>query len=174
MLKRYRDEEYITEWRFIHEGDLDEIAAPCDSLGINYYSRGIIRSDKVPEAENAPVEVTAIGEPTDMATGRCTDRLRRPSSVFSASMRLSRSTSLRMALRTRSSPNERGEVHDERRLTYLHEHLRACHQAIEEEVELSSYFGWSLMDNFEWAFGYEKRFGLVYVDYETLERTPKA
>ena len=59
------------------------------------------------------------------------------------------------------------------RVAYLDGHFRAAHRAIADGVDLRGYFVWSLLDNFEWAFGYRKRFGLIHVDYETLERTPK-
>jgi beta-glucosidase len=63
--------------------------------------------------------------------------------------------------------------HDPRRIAYLDAHLRALHAAIAAGVNVCGYFQWSLMDNFEWAFGYAMRFGLVDVDFETLERTPR-
>ena len=59
-------------------------------------------------------------------------------------------------------------------LQYLHDHLAAALDAIEQGVDLRGYFHWSLMDNFEWAHGYRPRFGLIHVDYDTLVRTPKA
>jgi beta-glucosidase len=67
-----------------------------------------------------------------------------------------------------------GRVDDPERIEYLDAHLRACHQAIAAGVPLGGYFAWSLLDNFEWAWGYSKRFGLVYVDYETQERIAKS
>ena len=67
-----------------------------------------------------------------------------------------------------------GVVHDQGRLDYLDGYLGECHQAIQNGVNLSGYFVWSLLDNFEWASGYDKRFGIHYVDFETLERVPKA
>jgi len=66
-----------------------------------------------------------------------------------------------------------GKVHDERRLNYLREHFLRAHKAIQDGVPLKGYFVWSLMDNFEWAHGYTKRFGIVYVDYETQKRIIK-
>ena len=66
-----------------------------------------------------------------------------------------------------------GRVEDPDRIAYLDAHFRAAAQAIADGVDLRGYFVWTLMDNFEWAYGYTKRFGLVHVDYETLERTPK-
>ena len=67
-----------------------------------------------------------------------------------------------------------GKVNDPDRVDFLSTYLKGCHTAIENGVNLRGYFAWSLMDNFEWAEGYAKRFGLHYVDYKTLERTPKA
>ena len=64
-------------------------------------------------------------------------------------------------------------MHDPARVEYLDGYFRAAHRAIADGVDLRGYFVWSLLDNFEWAFGYSKRFGLIYVDFETLERTPK-
>jgi len=66
-----------------------------------------------------------------------------------------------------------GQVNDQNRVDYYHGYLTACHEAMAEGVALKGYFAWSFMDNFEWASGYDKRFGLHYVDFKTLERTPK-
>ena len=66
-----------------------------------------------------------------------------------------------------------GQVHDRDRMAYLRQHLTAVAQAIDEGAQVTGYFLWSLLDNFEWSWGYQKRFGMVRVDYETLERTPK-
>jgi beta-glucosidase len=66
-----------------------------------------------------------------------------------------------------------GRVHDPARIDYLRQHLAAAHRAIADGVDLRGYFAWSLLDNFEWAFGYDKRFGLIHVDYATQRRTPK-
>jgi len=66
-----------------------------------------------------------------------------------------------------------GEVNDDFRVNFFRGYLSACHDAIKKGVQLKGYFSWSFMDNFEWASGYEKRFGLHYVDFETLERIPK-
>jgi beta-glucosidase len=67
-----------------------------------------------------------------------------------------------------------GTVNDPERLAYLQSHLGACRDAIARGLPLAGYFVWSLMDNFEWAWGYSRRFGIVHVDYETQARTPKA
>jgi beta-glucosidase len=66
-----------------------------------------------------------------------------------------------------------GRVHDGERAEYIDRHLRACHSAVSAGVPLRGYFVWSLLDNFEWAWGYERRFGVVHVDYSTQERIVK-
>jgi beta-glucosidase len=66
-----------------------------------------------------------------------------------------------------------GQVHDADRVAYLRDHLAAVSAAIEAGVDVRGYYVWSLLDNFEWAFGYDRRFGIVRVDYDTLERLPK-
>jgi beta-glucosidase len=70
-------------------------------------------------------------------------------------------------------PDETGRVTDSRRIEYLDGHLRAVHQAIADGVAVGGYFCWSLLDNFEWAEGYRQRFGLIHVDYQSQQRTPK-
>ena len=65
-------------------------------------------------------------------------------------------------------------VDDQDRIDYIHDHLQQVHLAMSDGVPVKGYFAWSLFDNFEWAFGYSKRFGIVRVNYDTLERTPKA
>ena len=64
-------------------------------------------------------------------------------------------------------------MHDAERVTYIREHLEAVHRAIADGVTVDGYFLWSLLDNFEWSYGYEKRFGITYVDFDTQERLPK-
>jgi beta-glucosidase len=70
-------------------------------------------------------------------------------------------------------PDEDGRVRDDRRIDYLHSHLAAVHAAIQAGADIRGYYLWSFLDNFEWALGYSKRFGIVHVDYDTLVRTPK-
>jgi beta-glucosidase len=75
-----------------------------------------------------------------------------------------------------ASPDEveDGAVHDPARIDFLEAHLAKVREAIAEGVPVAGYFTWSLLDNYEWALGYDKRFGLVHVDFDTLARTPKA
>src|SRR5207237_5914101 len=70
-------------------------------------------------------------------------------------------------------PNEKNEVNDLARMMYLQNHLIQAHRAVAEGYPLKGYFLWSLMDNFEWAYGYTKRFGIHYVDFDTQKRIPK-
>jgi len=70
-------------------------------------------------------------------------------------------------------PDESGRIPDSRRISYLRDHFAAAHRAMQNGIPLAGYFVWSLMDNFEWAKGYQQRFGVVWVDYETQQRTPK-
>ena len=66
-----------------------------------------------------------------------------------------------------------GRVHDDRRVAYLRDHIEAVGQAIDAGADVRGYFVWSLLDNFEWGYGFSKRFGIVHVDYDTQVRTPK-
>ena len=70
-------------------------------------------------------------------------------------------------------PDARGRIEDNRRIAFLRDHLKATHRAMQAGVPVAGYFAWSLMDNFEWSYGYTQRFGLTWVDYETQKRTPK-
>ena len=70
-------------------------------------------------------------------------------------------------------PDSEGKIHDQLRISYIKKHLNAILDALDQGVNIGGYFQWSLMDNFEWSLGYQKRFGIVYVDYGTQERTLK-
>ena len=154
-------------------GDLECIAVPTDFLGINYYSRAVIRNeeadDNLPQTEfQAPAEEhTAMGWEVH------------PKSLERLLVRLDREYGSPPLIITENgasyptSPDEAGRIRDVERQAYLHTHLLAVCDAIEQGANVEGYFAWSLMDNFEWAFGYAQRFGLVWVDYDTLERTPK-
>ena len=157
---------------FLKEGDLDCIAVESDFLGINYYSRAVIRDDKA--ENNDPQTVFATDVVTDMGWEVW------PKGLEEILVRLHTEyapPAIQITENGCAYPtgvDDDGEVPDERRITYLDGHVKACARAIEQGVPLTAYYAWSLLDNFEWAFGYEKRFGLVHVDYETLKRTPKA
>jgi beta-glucosidase len=158
---------------FIQPGDLETIATPTDFLGVNFYSRAVLRSNRIPEEQNAPRTVFVRPDKTDMdwevAPHSLTTLLKhlhteyKPGPIYITENGCAYST----------APSADGRVHDVQRVEYLRSHLEACADAIEQGVNLAGYFAWSLLDNFEWAYGYTKRFGLVWVDYATQQRIPK-
>jgi beta-glucosidase len=160
---------------WIQAGDLEAIAAPTDFLGINYYSRAVLRNNHVPEADNEPRSVFQAPESewTEMGWEVYADGL------YQLLVRVQRDYNPATIYITENgasysdSPNAEGKVHDLRRIQYLHDHLVASERAIQAGVKLGGYFAWSLMDNFEWGWGYKQRFGMVWVDYETQQRVPK-
>jgi beta-glucosidase len=178
IVQDYLDQGELTSKTlpFVEPGDMEAIATPTDFLGINYYSRAVVRSDKIPEAENLPVElqVPPDAERTDM------DWEVYPKGLYDLLMDVHKTYEPPVLYVTENGaayaqgPDETGAIDDQQRLRYLRDHFIAARAAIAEGAPLAGYFVWSLMDNFEWAHGYEKRFGIVWVDYETLERTPKA
>jgi len=154
---------------FVAEGDMDRVAVPIDFLGVNYYTRLVVRS---PEAK-LPQEVVPGGERTDMGwevypeglyeiLGRLHFDYRFPAYFVAENG---------AAYPDRMEPD--GTVRDEKRIAYLRDHILQVHRAIAAGVPLRGYFVWSLLDNFEWAHGYGKRFGIVYVDFPTQKRIPK-
>ncbi len=159
--------------------DLLTIAQPLDFLGVNYYAPAFVRAvtpeekplglESLPPAELAQrgYELTDMGWPVV------------PDGLEQLLLRLQRDYAPPAIYVTENGaayPDQvvDGRVQDDRRIAYLAAHFAAAHRALEAGVPLRGYFVWSLLDNFEWAFGYSKRFGIVYVDYHTLARLPKA
>lgn len=146
--------------------DAKLIAQPCDFLGINYYNP-IVSSSENPAAPAADgAAVTDMG--WEVAPESLTDLL----------VRLNRDYALPPVLITENGAAYQdrivgGRVEDEERRRYIESHLVAVADVIASGVDVKGYFVWSLMDNFEWAEGYRKRFGIVHVDYRTLDRTLK-
>jgi beta-glucosidase len=161
----------IGEFDFIKEGDLETISVPIDFLGVNYYTRSIVKydEDSMLKAENVP----GPGKRTEMGWEIS------PESLYDLLKRLDREyTKLPMYITENGAAfkdevTEDGRVHDDERIEYIKEHLKAAAKFIGEGGNLKGYFVWSLMDNFEWAHGYSKRFGIVYVDYTTQKRILK-
>ncbi|MCJ7569479.1 MAG: GH1 family beta-glucosidase [Anaerolineales bacterium] len=159
---------------FVQLGDMDAIAVPVDFLGVNYYSRGIARSDKISEEENEPRTVFRGDEITEM------DWEVYPPGLYNILGRLHFDYNFPVLYITENGaafPDEVGtdrEVDDPARLSYIERHLTMVHKAIQIGVPVEGYFAWSLLDNFEWAFGYSKRFGIVYVDFQTQQRILKS
>jgi beta-glucosidase len=166
---------FATSMPVVHAGDLEAMKAPMDFLGINYYTRRIVAHDStdafiqakqvyrsyVPRAEFEEFEIW-------------------PEGLYKVLKRVKEEyTDLPLYISEngttlRDTISEDGCVHDPHRVTYLHDHFAATHQAITEGCDVRGYFVWSLLDNFEWGFGFSKRFGIVYVDYtDNLRRIPK-
>jgi len=174
----------ITDFGFRRDGDLAVIGEPLDFLGVNNYSPSYPKhaptSDELPayrvatdidvvECPPASLSRTSMGWPVEPAgLGRLLRRLRDDYPALPPI----HITENGCAYADTLEPDK--EVADPERVAYLDAHLRAVHDAITDGVDVGGYFCWSLLDNFEWSFGYSKRFGLVYVDYPTQLRIPKA
>jgi beta-glucosidase len=187
------DTAAITDWSFVHDGDLEQINQPIDLLGVNYYSTNRVRLwNGIGEKQHADGhksvgaspwpgahEVEFLEQPgpyTDMGWNI------EPDGLYDLLVSLRDEFPDQPLMVTENGAafpdhvvhEEAGPaVHDAARVDYLLRHLTAAHRAIEAGVDLRGYFVWSLLDNFEWAFGYSMRFGIVRVDFDTLERLPK-
>lgn len=166
-------EHYGRPMDFVKPGDLEKIAAPLDYLGINHYFRTIERSQAIPEDQNEPISVHKNVDLTDIGWEVY------PPGIYEILMRVHLDYHFPEYYITENGcamPDLRGsdgQVHDPRRVAYFRDYLRNAARAMEASVPLKGYFAWSLLDNFEWAEGYSKRFGIVWVDYKTQERVPK-
>jgi beta-glucosidase len=149
----------------IEDGDMDTIAAPLDFLGINYYTRSVVRAN-VGEVAAEGAEHTEMG--WEVYPDGLYQLLVHLQAVYEPPELYITENGAAFA-----DARENGRVPDSRRVSYLEGHLDAVVAAIAEGVPVRGYFLWSLLDNFEWAFGYSRRFGIVYVDFDTLERVPK-
>ena len=183
------DTASITDWGFVSEGDLADIQQPIDVLGVNYYSTSHVRmvegDDVAARAEgfgegDATPWTGARGVEFLPVTGPLTDMGWNidPAGLTELLVDLSKrypNVPLMVTENGAAFPDvvEDGAVHDADRIDFLRHHLAAAQDAMAQGVDLRGYFVWSLMDNFEWAYGYSKRFGIVRIDYDTLERVPK-
>ena len=174
-----RDLEPLTDLSHIREGDLEEIAAPLDLLGVNYYHPLVARrSTDVPSEPpmwpgSEEIRVVSGGTRfTDMGwgivPGGLTELLVSVHETYGP---------IPMVVTENGAAFQdvvtEGRVHDPQRVRYLDGHVRAASRAIARGVDLRGYLVWSLLDNFEWSEGFARRFGLVYVDYATQERILK-
>lgn len=157
----------------VQPGDMEIIARPIDYLGVNYYTRGVIRDLENVAAEECPPTVIANDEVTEMGWEVY------PEGLLETLLRLHthyQFPALYITENGAAFPDEppvEGRVHDAQRVAYYRRHLMAVAKAIALGAPVRGYYGWSFMDNFEWAFGFTKRFGLVYVDYASQQRTIK-
>ncbi|MGV6847900.1 MAG: GH1 family beta-glucosidase [Marinibacterium sp.] len=149
------------------QDDFDTIAAPLDWCGLNYYTRKVIAPDDGPwpglREVNGPLARTRMG--WEIFPEGLYRFLARTASDHTGALPL---------YVTENGMASADGLNDADRIAYLDAHLAAVQRAIADGVPVKGYFIWSLLDNYEWALGYEKRFGLVHVDFDTLERTPKA
>jgi len=155
----------------VADGDLAVIAEPLEFVGVNNYSRGLVRADP---AGGEPLEVRApTGKLTDMGWEVY------PDGLYEVIMRLHREYAVPKIYVTENGAafadvvTHDGRVHDLERRAYLADYTSATGRTLADGAPVAGYFVWSLLDTFEWSFGYSKRFGLVYVDYATLARIPK-
>ena len=159
------------------DDDMACIAAPLDWVGANYCTRALIMPDASEShigfrCERGDLEKNAIGR--EVVPAGLGFFLRRLATDYAPGLPLN-VTENGMANDDRpgGGSGADGSINDQARITYFERHLEVVEAVVAEGVPLKGYFAWSLLDNYEWALGYGKRFGLVYVDYETLERVPK-
>jgi beta-glucosidase len=159
----------------VRPGDLDEIATPTDFLGVNYYFPEMVADD--PDGTHSPMRARLVEKEGVERTGFGWEVS--PQGLVDLLTRIQRDynppviqlTENGSTFEDQLAPD--GRVHDAERLSYLQRHLGALKQALDAGVPVKGYFAWSLLDNFEWAEGYLRRFGLAYVDYATQQRTLK-
>ena len=153
------------EQKEIQAGDLETIAAPIDFLGVNYYTRQTRRAGSTPAPQTLPV--------TDMGWEIYPQGINELLTTLHQRHQFKQYFITENGAAMPDTADASDNVDDQDRIDYLHNHLQQVHQAMSDGVPIKGYFAWSLFDNFEWAFGYSKRFGIVRVNYDTLERTPK-
>jgi beta-glucosidase len=166
-------ERLVGPFDFVRDGDLKTMGGPMDFVGVNYYHRRMIES--APDNDLGWIVHDRVpGTPTtDMGWEIV------PHCLVDLLLRLKADyngvpvyiTENGAVMDDEISPD--GQVHDPKRVDFLRRHFEAAHEAIQKGANLKGYFVWSFMDNYEWAFGYTKRFGIVYVDYATQRRIPK-
>jgi len=182
---------HLTDWSFVQPGDLALIRQRVDVLGVNYYSTSYVRRREAGEpatggtgdhgdgAASPWVGLDRVefldpaGPLTDMGWNIEPDGLYE---LLTALDNAYDGLPLMVTENGAAFPDvvgEDGQVHDPERVDYIHRHLDAVARAVEDGADVRGYFVWSLLDNFEWAYGYTKRFGIVRVDYETQARAPK-
>ncbi|MGW7231251.1 GH1 family beta-glucosidase [Streptomyces cyaneofuscatus] len=158
----------------VRPGDLEAIAAPLDWLGLNYYFRQIVTADPSGPAPGFTQVPVADARHTYMDWEVYADGLEQLLLRLTEEYGVERIYVTENGSAYQDTVAADGSVHDPERVAYLEEHLAACARAVAKGAPLAGYFAWSLLDNFEWAYGYDKRFGLVHVDYATQRRTVKS
>ena len=188
------DVEHLGLLSHVKDGDLAIVSAPIDTLGVNYYHGQAVSGRPAPAAPGGNAPVTRPTSSPFPAAAAAHSHLRGlPITSMGWEVQPEGLTRLLVRLQQEytgpagvglyvtengaaydDTPDADGFVQDDARLDYYDQHLRAVLDAIDLGVDVRGYFAWSLLDNFEWAWGYEQRFGIVRVDYDTQVRTPKA
>jgi beta-glucosidase len=159
---------------FIQSGDLAAIRHPLDFVGLNYYFPSRLQPSAVAPFGFEEVEAPASRPKTAMGWEI------RPESLTDLLVRMKQRYDLPPLFITENGaafndcPQADGSVYDQDRIDYIADHLAAVAKAKQRGVDVRGYFVWSLLDNFEWAYGYWPRFGIVRVEFDTLQRLPKA
>ena len=153
-------------------GDLEVIAQPIDTVGVNFYCRLIAMAEHLSDADRPQPLIEFEGRPTEMGWEVS------PNALYEVVERLHSEYGFSSIFITENGasytvPPVDGHVHDEDRRHYLELHLAQVSRAIGDGLPVDGYFVWSLLDNFEWAFGYSQRFGIVHVDYDDQTRIVK-
>jgi beta-glucosidase len=189
------DTREVTDWSYVRDGDLELISAPIDVLGINYYSPTLVTAATpeltsqltarwVNDPQGAPGPSAYPG--TDQAFALPQDgpytamnwRIE-PGSLLELLQRVHRDYPEIPLMITENGAafddlvGDDGRIRDHDRISYVATHLEAVHAAIGQGIDVRGYFLWSLLDNFEWAWGYSKRFGIVHVDFDSQQRRLK-
>jgi beta-glucosidase len=166
----------LTDRSFVRDGDLALIAAPVDFLGVNYYFRIHVAAGTLTTGDT-PHDVGVVYGAPEGPARTMLDWPIEPDGLHETLVGLrDRYRDLPPIYITENGcayPDRPGEP-DGARIEFVAEHLAALRRAISDGIDVRGYFYWSLLDNFEWARGYDPRFGLVHVDYQTQVRTPKA
>lgn len=150
----------------VHDGDLALISQKLDFLGVNFYFRWVVNADGV-------IHPISGSEYTEMGWEVHAPALRRLLNKLNDEYSLPPIYITENGAAFKDEISSDGAVHDERRLEYLRKHITQVYLAMQDGVDVRGYFVWSLLDNFEWAFGYTKRFGITRVNFETQERKIK-
>ncbi|MFC7373412.1 GH1 family beta-glucosidase [Fictibacillus iocasae] len=163
--------KYVHDYSFIQDGDLEKISTECDFFGINYYARGLVEfsspSDFLYKYAHSDYAKTGMG--WDISPNEFKDLIRRLRKEY---------TNLPIFITENGAAfpdtvSEDNRVHDFERKEYVEAHISAVADLNDEGMNIAGYYLWSLLDNFEWSFGYDKRFGITYVNFETQERILK-
>ncbi|MCC2314397.1 GH1 family beta-glucosidase [Cellulomonas xiejunii] len=188
----FADTASVSDWSFIQDGDLEIIQVPIDLLGVNYYSTGRVQHGTPPVGDGTPgPDGHRSSEVSAWVGADQVEWLKQPGPYTAMGWNIEpqglvdlllelheRYPALPLAVTENGAAfydtvTEDGRVHDAERVAYLHDHLDAIGEAMDKGVDVRGYFVWSLFDNFEWAYGYDRRFGVVHVDYDTQVRTLK-